>query len=130
MEIPVEHLAGKMARAYVLSPISTTSPRNEKSNLYDSYELQAVMKQLNRAIQGSKAPLSPSSYYLKSPVYRRRLDLIYKENAKAPRKVTGSQNHDGDVEVKKTAKNTKGLQQLWKKVKQTFVVARHKYPQS
>lgn len=110
-----------MAYDHILSPILRTSTENNRSNLYDSYELQAVVKQLNRAIQGSKAPLSPSSYYLKSPSCRRRLDHIYKENA-APRKITGSQNHSGDVEMKATAKNYQGLQQLWKKVKQTFIV--------
>ncbi|KAL3528450.1 hypothetical protein ACH5RR_007772 [Cinchona calisaya] len=65
-------------------------PRNEseeqqEQSLCDLYELQAVVKQLNCGIQGSKAPSSPSSYYLKSPSYRRRLNQFCKENAKATR---------------------------------------------
>lgn len=83
--------AGKAAPSSsgVPRPVWKLSPNPNGSTLYDSFELQAVTKQLNKAIQGSNGPLSPYSCYLKSsPLYRQGLDRIYKEGAKTPRRIT------------------------------------------
>lgn len=103
-----------------------SSPQNNRSNLlYDSYELQAVVKQLNRAIQGTKGGgnLSPSTFYLRSPHYRQRINNIYKENAKVPKKISSSQKGNTDGAENKAStrpRANKVLQQLWEKVKHRF----------
>lgn len=101
------------------------SPRNNHSNLlYDSYELQAVIKQLNRAIQGTKGnPVSSGLYYMRSPYYRPHIDNICKESARIPKRISSSQKGDRDAGSKAYPPGStanKGFQQLWQKVKQRF----------
>lgn len=101
------------------------SPRNNQSSLlYDSYELQAVLKQLNRAIQGTKGnPLSTGLYYMRSPYHRQHIHNIYKESAGVPKRISRSQTGNKDAGIKVCplgSRSNKGFQQLWKKVKQRF----------
>ncbi|KAL2461961.1 Uncharacterized protein Adt_45381 [Abeliophyllum distichum] len=105
--------------AYDLSPIKPNG-----SNLLDSFELQAVTKQLNRAIRASNGlSSSPRSCYLvKSPFYLSRLDRIYKENAKTYKKISCSKRDFGEGQSGKDAKGARGfVLLLWNKVKQRFV---------
>lgn len=76
------------------------SPRHNGSDLYDSFELQAVAKQLNRAlVKASAGSFSPkSSGVLKSPFYSKCLGGVYKQNAKASRRISCSQIRDEAVE--------------------------------
>lgn len=72
---PTHQKPAKSPPAITQSPIWKLTPGNNSSkmsNLYDSYELQAVSKQINRAIRGSKSPLSPYSYYMNLTPYRSR----------------------------------------------------------
>lgn len=101
------------------------SPRSNHSNLlYDSYELQAMVKQLNRAIQGTKGnPLSPGLYYMKSPYYRPHIDIICKESARMPKRISSSQKGNRDAGNKVCPPGStahRGFQHLWQKVKQRF----------
>lgn len=108
-----------------LTPIWRLSPCNSGSTLYDSYELRAVSHQLNRALQGSQAPPSlyfhPSNSPFHNP-YRRCLDHMYRENAKTPKRITGSQLVGETVDAKPSSQSTRGfIPQLWKKLKRTFL---------
>ncbi|GFZ03521.1 hypothetical protein Acr_16g0001450 [Actinidia rufa] len=111
MEIPAEKQLG-------LSPVWRVSPKHNGSTLYDSFELQAVTKQLNKALQGSNGPLSPYSLYLKSPYYRQRLDRIYKKNMKKPKSITSRRVESAKVDEKAGARGNGGfVARLWMKVK-------------
>ncbi|KAH7550734.1 hypothetical protein JRO89_XS13G0258200 [Xanthoceras sorbifolium] len=86
------------------------------STLYDSFELQAVTRQLNKAMNGSTASSPTYFSYIKSPFYRQRLDRIYKENARSPKKIglANSTTHDRKWSTRAA---TRGLvTRLWKKV--------------
>ncbi|PIN18488.1 hypothetical protein CDL12_08831 [Handroanthus impetiginosus] len=108
--------------AYVLSPIWKLSPKHDRSNLLDSYELQEVTKQLNRAIRASNGRLTPRSSYLRSPFYSHRLDQIYKENAKTSKKISSLKRNNGAGESTTGEKGTRGfVLRLWKKVKQGVI---------
>ncbi|KAL7161238.1 hypothetical protein ACSBR2_041815 [Camellia fascicularis] len=114
--------------AYVVSPVWRVSPKNNGSTLFDSFELQAVTKKLNRALQGpnSNHPLSPYSYYLRSPLYRQRLGNIYRENAKTPKRIASRRVDRARVDGKAGGKDTGGgrghfVIRLWKKVKRGFL---------
>lgn len=101
-----------------LNPIWRISPRPNGSTLFDSYELQAVTHQLNKAMQGTTG--SPTYInYIKSPFYRQRLGQIYKENAKTPKKIVCSQAPFSDIDRKVNMRaSTRGfVARLWKKVK-------------
>ncbi|KAL4347086.1 hypothetical protein GQ457_17G017420 [Hibiscus cannabinus] len=110
----------KGTRPTYMSPTSghlqTLNPRNNGSDLYDSYELRAVTYQLNKAMQ--RASCSSPAYlcYLKSPFYSQCLS---RGNTK---KVLCS--HLTCATIDRNASNrTKGATRgfaakLWDKVKQ------------
>ncbi|KAG8388741.1 hypothetical protein BUALT_Bualt02G0156800 [Buddleja alternifolia] len=104
---------------HALSPIWKLSPKHNTSNLLDSYELQAITKQLNRAIRASKGLSSPrSGFYLKSPFSLNRVNRIYKENTKTCKKISCSKQNGGES-TNVNVKGTRGfVLRLWKKVKQ------------
>lgn len=114
----------------ILSPICRLSPNYKGSALYDSYELQQVVHQLNKAIQGSKPFSSPPNITnLWSPFHRKRLSRIYGQNRSSPKRLTCS-NLSSTATTKtldgKTRSGawvvTKGVvTSLWKKVKQGFL---------
>ncbi|XWS37290.1 hypothetical protein CRYUN_Cryun19dG0030400 [Craigia yunnanensis] len=110
------------SRLQTLNPISRLSPRNNGSNLYDSYELRAVTNQLNRAMQRSSGSSPAYLCYLKSPFYSQCLDRINRENSRAPKKVLCS--HLTCATINRNASNrrkevTRGFAaKLWNKVKQ------------
>lgn len=108
--------------AIVLSPIWKLTPGNhsgKRSNLYDSYELQAVTKQLNRAIRGSKSPLSPYSYYMKSsPFCSKRMNCIFGNNATTTKRISGLQLNAATYDLNMNEKGNRGIVlRLWKKIK-------------
>lgn len=98
-----------------LSPIWKLSPNHNASNLLDSYELEAVTKQINRASNGLP---TLRLFHLKSPFYLHRLDMIYKQNSNTPKKILNS-NKNGQVNEGKGTRRF--IVRLWKKVKQGFV---------
>ncbi|KAL8514469.1 hypothetical protein ACS0TY_013545 [Phlomoides rotata] len=103
-------------------PASRLSPKHNSSNLLDSYELEAVTKQINRAILASNGLSTPRLLQLKSPFYLHRLDKIYKENSKTPKKILSSKKNGRVNEGTIEGKGTRGFMvRLWKKVKQGFV---------
>lgn len=94
------------------------SPKHNGSNLLDSYELQAITRQLNRAIRVSNGHSSPHSFHLKSPFYLHRLDRIYKENSKTSKKISSSKKNGGVGDSRIEAKGTRGfVLRLWNKVR-------------
>ncbi|OVA00769.1 hypothetical protein BVC80_9083g61 [Macleaya cordata] len=105
------------------TPIWKLSPRNGGSTLYDSYELRAVTQQLNRTIRCSQTCSSTYPSQLKSPFvpFERRLDRIYKENAKTPKRVVCSRSVGGAISKAKLGKTKSFIPRLWKKVKRTFL---------
>ncbi|EXC33550.1 hypothetical protein L484_006115 [Morus notabilis] len=112
-----------------MSPICRLSPNYKGSALYDSYELQAVVHQLNKAIQGSKA-FSPIG--LKSPFYRKHLNRVNREN-KSPRRLTCSAFSSATT-LDDNKKGNRGawvitrvvVTRLWMKVKQGFLRNKNK----
>lgn len=113
-----------------MNPIWRVSPSNSRnrSTLYDSYELRALTRQLNKAIQGPHASSPP--YYvhrLKSPVYRRCLKSMHKESVKSPRRIASSKfGHPAKLEQKPRADASRGLvTRLWKKIRQGWLNNRH-----
>lgn len=117
MEAPEEkqqpHTSPPRTQFISISPIWKLTPRQNQSALYyDSFELRAVARQLNKAIQGSN--VSPP------PFHRRQLDRIHKER-NMTRKVltyqTGCLALDKKPSMKSTNQPTKGfVARLWKKV--------------
>ncbi|KAH6807743.1 Avr9/Cf-9 rapidly elicited protein [Perilla frutescens var. frutescens] len=111
------------------SSIWKLSPKHNGSNLLDSYELQAITRQLNHAIRASNSPSTPRSFHLKSPFYLHRLDRIYKQNSKTSKKISTSKKNGGVSESRTEAKGTRGfVLRLWNKVKCGLV--RGKMPHS
>ncbi|KAL9156083.1 hypothetical protein ABFS82_09G049200 [Erythranthe guttata] len=102
-----------------LSPKHNVVVSSSSSNLLDSYELQAITKQLNRAIRASNGQSAPRSPRLLSPFYLHRLDRIYKQNSNKSKKISSSKrNSESTTEVK----GTRGfVLRLWNKVKQGFL---------
>ncbi|PON68950.1 hypothetical protein PanWU01x14_092670 [Parasponia andersonii] len=119
---------------HTTSPISCgLSPNYKGSSLYDSYELQAVVHQLNKAIQGSKAFSPPYIYNLKSPFYRKRLNRIYRENRESPKTLTCS-NLSSSTTLDDITSNrgawmvTRGVvTRLWEKVKRGLQRSKQSY---
>ncbi|OIT29308.1 hypothetical protein A4A49_54826 [Nicotiana attenuata] len=97
--------------ACVLSPLFRLSPRHNGSDLYDSFELQAVAKQLNHAlIKASTGSFSPkSSGVLKSPFYNKYLGGVYKQNAKASMRISCSQIRDEAVDNRADCRSTMNI---------------------
>ncbi|KDP31321.1 hypothetical protein JCGZ_11697 [Jatropha curcas] len=119
LHIPGEKEKPMTPPAHAMKPIFRMSPRHNGSTLYDSFELRAVTNQLNKAIQSLNCSSPTLMSYLKSPFYGQRLDSIYKENAKTPKKIMGSQLARRSID--KRASRTAGgglMSRLWKKVKQ------------
>ncbi|KAL7098950.1 hypothetical protein ACP275_09G051100 [Erythranthe tilingii] len=105
-----------------ITPIWKLSPKhNGGSNLLDSYELQAITKQLNRAIRASNGQSStPRSPRLLSPFYLHRLDRIYKQNSNTSKKISSSKQNSKCTTTE--VKGTRGfVLRLWNKVKQGFL---------
>ncbi|KAL8098100.1 hypothetical protein AgCh_031025 [Apium graveolens] len=102
--------------AIAQSPKWKLSPGNNSSkmsNLYDSYELQAVSKQINRAIRGSKTPLSPYSYYINlTPYSSRRSSCLTTNSICHPQLETIT--HDQHL----NCKGNRGiLSRIWRRIK-------------
>lgn len=109
--------------ACILSPLFRFSPRHNGSDLYDSFELQAVAKQLNRAlVKASAGSFSPkSSGVLKSPFYTKCLGGVYKQNAKASRRISCSQIRDETVDNKADCRSTMNIfLRFWNMAKKGF----------
>ncbi|KAL0318743.1 UNVERIFIED_CONTAM: hypothetical protein Sradi_0153700 [Sesamum radiatum] len=113
--------------AHALSPIWRFSPNQNGSNLLDSYELQAVTRQLNRAIRASHGlptSASPSSHLMKSPLYLHCLNKIYRENAKTSKKISRSKLSGGASSGSNNddATGTRGfVVRLWKRITRRLV---------
>ncbi|XWS51202.1 hypothetical protein CRYUN_Cryun12cG0156700 [Craigia yunnanensis] len=113
------------SRLQTLNPFSRLSPRNNGSSLYDSYELRAVIYQLNRAMQRSSGSSPAYLCYLKSPFYSQCLDRVNRENLRAPKKVLCS--HLTCATINKNASNrrmkevTREAVKLRNKVKQRLL---------
>lgn len=104
------------------SSMGFNSPKHNGSNLLDSYELQAITRQLNRAIRVSNGNSSPSSFHLTSPFYLHRLDRIYQENSKTSKKISSSRKYGGVRDREVVAKGTGGfVLRLWNKVRCSLV---------
>lgn len=108
------------------------------SDLYDSFEFREMTHQLNNAMQISPSPayqemrkkyqmnkaiqgpnaMSPSYlFHLNSPLYRHRLNRIFKESARTPRRISGQKAADKGAGRRGT--RVKGfVARLWMKVKQ------------
>ena len=118
----------------IFSPICRLSPSYKGSALYDSYELQAVVRQLNRAIQGPKSFSSPPyASNLRSPFRRKQLNRIYRENKSSPKRLTCSNFSSTTTKTLdgKTGSGawvvTKGVvTRLWTKVKQGLLRSKQK----
>lgn len=134
-EIPREKQSSKSSSNHVksqaMSPILRFSPRYNGSTLYDSYEFQEVTEQLNKAIQGSKMFSFPFQCSLRSPFYQQRLDRIYRESIKMPKRISCSRisntANDDKPSNRGAAEVTKGVVTwLWKKVKHGFMKNRER----
>lgn len=101
------------------------SPHYDGGIFYDSFEIQAVTHQLNKAMQRSTGSSSPAFLcYLQSPLYRKCLDRISKDTAKTPKRLSCSKLTSGSrVSVPRRKAATAGpvtkgfLVRLWKKAK-------------
>ncbi|KAL7139348.1 hypothetical protein ABFS83_09G044600 [Erythranthe nasuta] len=103
-----------------LSPMHNGGSSSSSSNLLDSYELQAITKQLNRAIRASNGQSTPRSPRLLSPFYLHRLDRIYKQNSNTSKKISSSKQNSKCTTTE--VKGTRGfVLRLWNKVKQGFL---------
>ncbi|PKI47758.1 hypothetical protein CRG98_031891 [Punica granatum] len=106
-------------RFVTISPPWKLSPKHSRSTLYyDSFELRAVARQLNKAIQASNAT-SP-------PFHRKQLARIHKENGNVPRKISiywsGRSTLDKKPSTRSTNTLAKGfVARLWKKVRQGWL---------
>nr|GMC56358.1 hypothetical protein CDL12_08831 [Ipomoea batatas] len=100
------------ALASILSQTLKHSPRH-RSSLYDSYELQAITKQLNRAINGSPSPT------VRNPAYQ-ALFCIHKDLAKAPKRISNTK-----FSIEASNKNEKVraclVRSLWSRFRKSIV---------
>lgn len=113
---PTHQKQVKSPPAITQSPIWKLTPGNNSSkmsSLYDSYELQAVSKQINRAIGGSKSPLSPYSYYINlTPYCSKRSSCLTTKRICHPR--LECRTHNAQMNCKG---NGGILSRLWKRIK-------------
>lgn len=100
------------------------SPR-QRGALYDSFELLAMTRQLNKAIQGSGTTASsspPFKFIPNSSFYKLQVNQICKENGGSRRRVSTYQLLPGAMPEKRHGINEGGapgfVARLWKKVKQ------------
>lgn len=130
MEVPEEkrqpEISPPRTQFISISPIWKLTPRHNRSTLYyDSFELRAVARQLNKAIQGTNVS-SP-------PFHRRQLDRIHKERNIARKVLTyqpGCSALDKKPSMKSTNQPTKGfVARLWKKVRKGLFRNDHKQHQ-
>ena len=127
LQTPVAKQPTTHTSIHTIRPICGISPNYKGSALYDSYELQAVVHQLNKAIQGSKAFSPPYVYNLNSPFYRKRLNRIYRDKKESPKRLTCSNLSSATTLERKTSNGgpwvvTRGVvTRLWKKIKQRLL---------
>ncbi|MCE0481166.1 hypothetical protein HAX54_038665 [Datura stramonium] len=118
-------MAAAATPACIFSPLFRISPRHNGSDLYDSFELQAVAKQLNRAlVKASAESSSPTtSAVLNSPFYSKCLGVVYKQNAKASRRISCSQIRNEEVENRADCGSTRIniFLRFWNMAKQGFL---------
>ncbi|PHT46277.1 hypothetical protein CQW23_15435 [Capsicum baccatum] len=115
---------GAASPACIFSPLFRFSQHNG-SELYDSFELQAVAKQLNRAlVKASAQSSSPTTCaVLNSPFYTKCLGGVYKKNVKVCRRISCSQsrNNDGAVEKYGSRKINSVFLRFWNMAKHGFL---------
>lgn len=109
-----------------MSPTLRFRPMYNGSILYDSYELQAVTKQINKGIQGSKVFSTHYLCSLRSPFYRQQLNRIYKESTNTPKRILCSRDSCKTLNNQPSNKGTMGITRgvvtwMWKKVKHGFM---------
>ena len=120
-----------------VAPTRKLSFEYNGSDLYDSFEFkqmthqlnkaiqtpnasspsyQEMKHQLNKAIQGSNASSPAYIFHLNSPIYRRQLNLLYRESTRTPRRISGPQVPDKRARGRGTRE--KGfVMRMWVKVK-------------
>lgn len=112
------------------------------SELYDSFEFREMTHQLSKALQasspsyyqemmkhhmqqkgihGSNASSPAYIFHLNSPAYRRRLNQIYKESAKTPRRISGQKVADKGAADKRGTRVKGFVARLWMKVRQSLL---------
>lgn len=109
-----------------MSPALRFSPKYNGSILYDSYELRAVTKQINKAIQGSKVFSPRYLCSLRSPFYRQQLNRIYKESTNTPKRILCPRDSCKTLDNQPSNKGAMGITRgvvtwMWKKVKHGFM---------
>ena len=131
IEIPRDKQSSKSNQNHeqsrTMSPTLRFSPRNNGSTLYDSFELQAVAEQINKAIQGSKMFSSPYLCSLRSPfqAHQQHLERIYSKSIKMPKRISCPRISCKILDDKPGNKGTVGVTRgvvtwMWKKVKRGF----------
>lgn len=125
----IQHKATRsMHRVYAI-PMSgkTKSPsarsfshKSNGSQLFDSFELEAVVTQLNHAIQRSRPHVSPSTIYLKIPRYHKCLGNVCLQNPKQPKRIPSVPRYgsNGVTKTKSSGSSSIAIPQLWRKVKE------------
>lgn len=122
------YLVKKTSKKKKIANSQMSPPPIEKANsscngstlLYDSFELQAVTRQLNKAMAiGSTTAFSPTYLsYIKSPFYRQRLNRLHKENSKIPKIELQPANFETEDRRNKGKPTAGVVQKLWKTFKQ------------
>ncbi|KAE8730883.1 Diacylglycerol kinase1 isoform 1 [Hibiscus syriacus] len=106
-----------------LDPIARLSPRKNGSTLYDSYELQAVSYQLNKAMQLQRLSCSSPAYlcYLKSPLYSQCFSREDKKKVLCSHLTCAAINRNAasNMRTKKVAGGFAA--KLWNKIKQRLL---------
>ncbi|GAV57507.1 hypothetical protein CFOL_v3_01044, partial [Cephalotus follicularis] len=92
-EILIERQQPLTSPAKTMNPFWWRSPWHNGSALYDSYELQAVTLQLNKAMHGSTGSSPAFMCNLESVFCWQGPDRIYTQTAKTPRRIICSQNN-------------------------------------
>ncbi|KAH1074604.1 hypothetical protein J1N35_026932 [Gossypium stocksii] len=119
-ETPLPFTSPTYSHLQTLNPATRLSLRNNGSSLYDSYELQAVTYQLNKAMRQPSGSSPAYLCYLKSPFYSQ---CVNRENS---RKVLCSHLTCATINInarnRRTKEVTRGFAaKLWNKVKQRLL---------
>lgn len=113
------------ANTETIGSILKLSPRHNSSSLFDSFKIQAVTQQLNKAIQGSNMSLSPYIRPRRLALYQQQQLQIYRENIKMPRRLSSSKFStalDNKPSTRDASMETRSVVTwLWKKVRQGFL---------